>query len=56
MPHYLVTGGAGFIGSALAHRLIGEGKVRVVDNLRTGSKRNLEGVLDRIEVIEGDLA
>ncbi len=57
MPHFLVTGGAGFIGSALVHRLVREGEqVRVVDNLSTGSKKNLEGVFDRVELIEGDLA
>ena len=53
---YLVTGGAGFIGSHLAERLVRQGsRVRVVDNLATGSRTNLDG-LDAIEFIEGDLA
>jgi UDP-glucose 4-epimerase len=48
----LVTGGAGFIGSHLVRRLLREGlKVRVLDNLETGSLRNLEG----LELIEGDI-
>src|SRR5580658_1445666 len=53
---YLVTGGAGFIGSALAHELLERGeRVRVLDNLATGNKRNLAGVLDRIEFVEADI-
>jgi len=57
MGKYLVTGGAGFIGSALVHRLVDSGEeVRVVDDFSTGFRRNLEGVLDRIELVEGDLA
>jgi UDP-glucose 4-epimerase len=51
----LVTGGAGFIGSHLVRRLLREGfRVRILDNLATGSPRNLEG-LDGIELIEGDV-
>jgi nucleoside-diphosphate-sugar epimerase len=46
-----------FIGSALVHRLFGEKhELRVVDNFSTGFKSNLAGVLDKIELIEGDLA
>ena len=42
----LITGGAGFIGSHLAHRLIGEGhEVTVLDNLFTGSKSNIYDLL-----------
>ncbi|MCX8072612.1 MAG: SDR family oxidoreductase [Candidatus Binatia bacterium] len=53
---YLVTGGAGFIGSNLVHALVARGeKVRVLDNFSTGSRENLASVADRIEVIEGDL-
>jgi UDP-glucose 4-epimerase len=51
----LVTGGAGFIGSHLVRRLLREGlKVRVLDNLETGSLRNLEGLMG-LELIEGDI-
>jgi nucleoside-diphosphate-sugar epimerase len=51
-----VTGGAGFIGSNLVERLVGEGeRVRVLDNLSTGRWENLEPWLDGVQVIEGDL-
>src|ERR1043166_8863316 len=54
---YLVTGGAGFIGSNLAERLVQLGnRVRVVDNFVTGKRENLADVLPKIELIEGDLA
>jgi UDP-glucose 4-epimerase len=53
----LVTGGAGFIGSHLVRRLLGDGRaVRVIDNLSTGRLANLAEVRDRIEFVEGDLA
>jgi len=52
----LVTGGAGFIGSNLALRLLEEGaRVRVVDDLSTGRKENLGGHADELEFIEGDI-
>jgi UDP-glucose 4-epimerase len=53
----VVTGGAGFIGSHLARRLVADGAaVRVVDNLSTGNLARLEDVNYSIEFIEGDLA
>ena len=56
MHLYLVTGGAGFIGSHLAEALVGRGEsVRVVDSLVTGNRRNLAH-LQGIDFIEGDLA
>ncbi|MCX6826957.1 MAG: GDP-mannose 4,6-dehydratase, partial [candidate division Zixibacteria bacterium] len=52
---YLITGGAGFIGSNIAHRLFKMGeKVRILDNFSTGRRINLAGIEDSIEIIEGD--
>lgn len=52
----LVTGGAGFIGSHIATRLVEQGcQVRVFDNLSTGHLRNIEHLGDRIEFVEGDV-
>jgi UDP-glucose 4-epimerase len=51
-----VTGGAGFIGSALVRELLGRGeKVRVLDNFSTGKRQNLEGVAGSIDLIAGDV-
>jgi UDP-N-acetylglucosamine/UDP-N-acetyl-alpha-D-glucosaminouronate 4-epimerase len=56
MAKYLVTGGAGFIGSHIAETLVERGDdVRVLDNLSTGKMENLAGFRDRIEFIEGDI-
>lgn len=56
MAKYLVTGGAGFIGSHIVETLVERGDaVRVLDNLTTGKKENLEAVAGRIEFVEGDI-
>ena len=53
---YLVTGGAGFIGSHIVERLVSMGKsVRVFDNFSFGSKENLNGIGERVEILSGDL-
>ena len=53
---YLVTGGAGFIGSHLVARLVERGDaVRVLDDFSSGKRANLEPVRHRLELIEGDL-
>ncbi|WP_119072341.1 SDR family oxidoreductase [Aggregatilinea lenta] len=50
---YLVTGGAGFIGSHVVEALVKAGNhVKVVDNFSTGKRNNLDGVRDRIELLE----
>jgi nucleoside-diphosphate-sugar epimerase len=56
MATYLVTGGAGFIGSHIAEFLAARGdSVRVLDNLSTGKKENLAGFIGRVEFIQGDI-
>lgn len=54
--NYLVTGGAGFIGSNLVEELLRRGeRVRVLDNFATGKRENLSSLWERIELIEGDI-
>lgn len=56
MSIFLVTGGAGFIGSNIVDGLLKMGHVvKVVDNFMTGKRENLKGVLNKIELIEGDI-
>ncbi|MGC8834028.1 MAG: SDR family oxidoreductase, partial [Armatimonadota bacterium] len=53
----LVTGGAGFIGSNLAHKLVSDGyEVRIADNLSTGRLSNLNGIIDQVEFMRVDLS
>ena len=57
MSHYVVTGGAGFIGSAIVRKLLAEGASRVVvlDNLLTGQERNIEEIRSRIDFQHADI-
>ncbi len=56
MSDYLVTGGAGFIGSHIVEALVKRGdNVRVLDNFSTGKRENVAPFLDEIELIEGDI-
>ena len=53
---YLITGGAGFIGSNIAEHLVGQGKsVRIFDNFSSGRRENIAAFADNVEVIESDL-
>lgn len=53
---YLVTGGAGFIGSHITQRLVAMGeRVRVLDNFSFGKQENLRGLENKVEVIFGEL-
>ncbi len=53
---YLVTGGAGFIGSHIAEALVKRGEqVRVLDNLMTGKRENLAHLAGKLEFIEADI-
>ena len=56
MARYLVTGGAGFIGSHVVDRLVADThQVRVLDDLSTGRLENLADVKDRIEFVKADI-
>jgi len=56
MTTYLVTGGAGFIGSNIVEELVRRGeKVRILDNFSTGKRENIALFLEDVELIEGDL-
>jgi UDP-glucose 4-epimerase len=57
MSHYVVTGGAGFIGSAIVRKLLDEGarSIVVIDNLLTGRERNLEEIRSRIDFQRADI-
>ncbi|MHC4243462.1 MAG: SDR family NAD(P)-dependent oxidoreductase, partial [Planctomycetota bacterium] len=56
MNKFLVTGGAGFIGSNICKELISQGCfVRIVDNLLTGKKSNLSSIIDKVDFIEADM-
>ncbi len=53
---FLITGGAGFIGSSIARRLVNDGYyVRILDNFATGARSNLEDIWDKIDLVEGDI-
>ncbi|MCZ1181326.1 SDR family oxidoreductase [Alkalihalobacillus clausii] len=55
MATYLITGGAGFIGSNIAKALVAKGeKVKILDNFNTGKKDNIAEFIDDVEVIDGD--
>jgi nucleoside-diphosphate-sugar epimerase len=56
MEKFLVTGGAGFIGSNICKKLVSQRCfVRVVDNLLTGKKSNLADIIDKVEFIQADM-
>ncbi len=56
MAAVLITGGAGFIGSNLAHALVARGeRVRVLDDLSSGRLENLDGLGESLEFVRGDI-
>lgn len=56
MAKYLITGGAGFIGSNLARFVLEQGHdVVVLDNFSTGKRENLTEIVDRVTLVEGDI-
>ena len=53
---YLLTGGAGFIGSHLAEKLLlGDNDVVILDNLSTGRDSNIASIKDKIEFVQGNI-
>jgi nucleoside-diphosphate-sugar epimerase len=57
MATYVVTGGAGFIGSHIAHELVLQGQsVRIIDNFSTGKHANIDAIKDKAEVVTLDLS
>src|SRR5689334_3398699 len=58
MAHYLVTGGAGFIGSNLCHALTERGeRVRILDDFATGRQENIAGLVEthKVELLTGSI-
>lgn len=56
MSKFLVTGGAGFIGSHIIEALLKKRhRVRILDNFSSGRKENLKGFADKLEIIKGDV-
>jgi nucleoside-diphosphate-sugar epimerase len=57
LTRYLITGGAGFIGSNIADALLAQGlTVRIADNFSTGKRSNIASIRDQVELLEGDLS
>ena len=56
MKNFLITGGAGFVGSHLAAELVTKGnKITILDDLNTGKIKNLEKIKEKIDFIKGDI-
>lgn len=56
LMNYLISGGAGFIGSNIAKRLVEEGEsVRIIDNFSTGKLENISSISGKVEIIDGDI-
>ena len=53
---YLITGGAGFIGSNIAKKLVAQGEqITIIDNLNTVKEKNLESIKDKIDFVNGTI-